>query len=166
MPKILCVELPFLSQDKEAPADIKSTDGGSGLEWDYAMTWSYAPRDAWRLISPTIMGGSSQMEVDKDLPIHKFFSGAEQTSKSLCAYLLGRCRKRGWTSLCWSHFLTSVDSWVLCAQQEIVLATFCRLDAPNLLSHLVNTLSLFNAFSSTIFRNTPLLERTILCLLL
>jgi hypothetical protein len=71
----------ILSQDKEAPADIKSTDGGSGLEWDYAMTWSYAPRDAWRLISPTIMGGSSQMEVDKDLPIHKFFQGQNRRQK-------------------------------------------------------------------------------------
>lgn len=42
-----------------------------GLDWDYAMNWSYEVKDFFNIIVPRMVGGGSQEYVKKDLPAAK-----------------------------------------------------------------------------------------------
>ncbi len=49
-----------------------------GLNWDYAMMWSYAPIDLLGTFIPGIVGGSSGEEVGTDYEIARFFGNGKK----------------------------------------------------------------------------------------
>lgn len=47
------------------------SESNGGLDWDYAMNWSYEVKDFFNIMVPRIVGGGSQEIVDKANPISK-----------------------------------------------------------------------------------------------
>lgn len=52
--------------------EMESTgENKGGLDWDYAMNWSYEVKDFFNVLVPRIVGGASQEMVDKENPLAK-----------------------------------------------------------------------------------------------
>lgn len=51
----------------------EKNNSSSGLNWDYAMMWSYAPVDLLATFIPGVVGGSSGEELSKDYEITKAY---------------------------------------------------------------------------------------------
>ena len=46
-----------------------SGEAKSGLDWDYAMNWSYEVKDFLNILVPRIVGGASQEMIDQNNPL-------------------------------------------------------------------------------------------------
>lgn len=55
----------------ESNTQEKGTEKDAGLKWDYAMGWSFEPKEFLTTIVPRIVGGGSQEKISKDNPIAK-----------------------------------------------------------------------------------------------
>lgn len=58
---------------EEAAARNPDASGKEGLEWEYAMRWSNAPRDLFGTFIPGAVGGSSQEVIQEDWEMTKYF---------------------------------------------------------------------------------------------
>ena len=68
----------ILEMENQSADNLESK---GGLDWDYAMNWSYEKKDFFNILVPRIVGGGSQELVDKDNPISKLMIQNNATVK-------------------------------------------------------------------------------------